>query len=178
MLTRLVKIAHGSYEGQLGAGPVNTTGGWTSRLVVQDHAEKAAMDHQTAVVAVVDKAHLPELIHEMTDPRPSGAHHLGQVFLIDPGKYRFGFAFRAKMRQQQQHPSQTLLAGVEKLIDQVRFVTDVAGKQMGDEQLRDALLFVQHTLHQRFFNPDQRAIGHRGSRCDTQWLTGEVSLAN
>ncbi len=58
------------------------------------------MDLQPAVVAVVDKAQLPELIHEMTDPRPGGADHLRQVVLIDAGKYCFCSAFLAKMCQQ------------------------------------------------------------------------------
>ena len=40
---------------------------WVSRLVVQDDAEEAALNGQSAVVAVVDKAQVPELVHEMTD---------------------------------------------------------------------------------------------------------------
>jgi len=44
------------------------------------------MDRQLTVTFVIDKAQLPELIHEMTYPRPGGADHLGQLFLIDPGK--------------------------------------------------------------------------------------------
>ena len=63
------------------------------------------MDHQPAVVAVIDKAQLPELVHEMTDPRPGGADHLCQVFLIDSGEHKFSFTFLAEMSQQQEHPS-------------------------------------------------------------------------
>jgi hypothetical protein len=58
------------------------------------------MDRQTAVVALIDKAQLPELIHEMTDSRPDGADHLGQVVLTDSGNYRFCSAFLAEMSQQ------------------------------------------------------------------------------
>jgi hypothetical protein len=36
-------------------------------IVVQDYAEEATVDHHFAAV-VIDKAKLPELIHEMTDP--------------------------------------------------------------------------------------------------------------
>jgi len=57
--------------------------------VVQDHAEQATMNCQPAAVAVIDKAQLPELVHEMTDPRPGGADHLGQVILTDSGNDRF-----------------------------------------------------------------------------------------
>jgi hypothetical protein len=84
-------------------GSMEMTEGWTSILVVQHHAQKATMDRQPAVVAVIDKTQLPEFIHEMTDSRPGRADHLRQAFLIDARKYRFGSTFLAKMRQQQQH---------------------------------------------------------------------------
>ncbi len=45
-----------------------TYGASAARLVVQDYGEKAAIHRQPAVAAVIDKAELPELIHEMTDP--------------------------------------------------------------------------------------------------------------
>ena len=48
-----------------------------SRLFVQEYAEEAAIDRQRAASVVVDKAKLPELIHEMTDARAGGADHLG-----------------------------------------------------------------------------------------------------
>ena len=69
-------------------------------LFAQDHAQEAIANRQRAVVRVIDKAQRPELVHEITDPRPGGADHLGQVFLIDSGMDRFGSAFLAKMRQQ------------------------------------------------------------------------------
>jgi hypothetical protein len=36
----------------------------------------------------------------MTDSRPDGADHLGQVVLTDSGNYRFCSAFLAEMSQQ------------------------------------------------------------------------------
>ena len=108
-------------------GLVVATEGLTARLFVQDHAEEATMDRQPAGGAVViDKTQLLEVVHEMTDPRPGGAHHLRQVFLIDSGKDTLGATFLAKMSQQQENPGQALLAGVEKLIDQIPFGSDVA----------------------------------------------------
>jgi hypothetical protein len=38
--------------------------------VAQYDAEEATLNRQPAVVAVIDKAKLPELIHEMADLRP------------------------------------------------------------------------------------------------------------
>src|ERR1700682_4339983 len=93
------------------------------RSVVED-AEEAAMDRQPGFIGVIDKAQLPELIHEDIDPRSGCADHLRQVFLTDPGNDRFGLALLAKTREQQETPSQTLLAGVEDLVDEIRFVSD------------------------------------------------------
>ena len=85
------------------------------------------MNLQPAAGAVViDKTQLLELVHEMTDPRPGGAHHLRQVFLIDSGKDTLGAAFLAEIRQQQETPGQTLLAGVEKLVDEILFIAEAA----------------------------------------------------
>ena len=78
-------------------------------LVVQDHVEESAMDRQSGVI-VFDKAQIPELIHEMTDPRTGRADHLRQRILIYCGNYGFGSTFLAEMSQQQQNPGQTLFA--------------------------------------------------------------------
>jgi hypothetical protein len=94
-------------EGNYRAGRVDMTERLTSRLVVRDDAEDATMDHQPAAGAVViDKAQLLELVHEMTDSRPGCARPLRQVFLIDSGKDNLGSTFLAKMRQQEENPSQ------------------------------------------------------------------------
>jgi hypothetical protein len=45
---------------------------------VQYDAEQAAMDRSAAIVAVIDEATLPELIHEVTAPRPGCADHRGK----------------------------------------------------------------------------------------------------
>ena len=36
--------------------------------IVQYDAEKSALDRQAAAIAVIDKAQLPEFIHEVTHP--------------------------------------------------------------------------------------------------------------
>jgi hypothetical protein len=56
-------------EGELPWGLVEMTVRWTSRLVVQEHAEQATIGRQPTVITVIDKAQLNEPIHEMTDPR-------------------------------------------------------------------------------------------------------------
>ena len=88
------------------------------------------MDRQRAVTIVIDKAELPELIHEMTDPRPGGAHHLCQLFLIDSGKFSFGSTFLAKMRKQQESPGQAFLAEIEESIHEIFFDSTHTRKQV------------------------------------------------
>ena len=78
-------------------------------LVVQDNAEEAAMNRQSAIV-VIYKAEPAELVHEVTHPRTGRADHLRQVILIDPWNHRFGSAFLAKMSKQQENPGQPFLA--------------------------------------------------------------------
>ena len=98
---------------------------------MQDNAQEAAVDGEPAVV--VDEAKLFELVHEMTDARPGGADHLRQTLLIDSGDDWFGTAFFAKTRKQQENPSQPLIARVEKLVNKILFITDVAREQTCDE---------------------------------------------
>ena len=93
---------------------------------MQDYAEEAAADSQFAAVFVSDAATILELIHEMTHARPGCADHLCQGFLSNSGKHNLGPVFLAKMGQQQENPSQTLFAGVEELVHQVLFISDVA----------------------------------------------------
>jgi len=83
------------------------------------------MDGQSAVI-IVDEAMLPEPVHEMTDPGPGRADHLCQSVLIDSGDDGFSSAILAKMRKHQENPSQTLFAGIEKLVYEVRFIPDIA----------------------------------------------------
>ena len=134
------------------------------------------MDGQSAVI-IVDKAVLPEPVHEVTDPGPGRTDHLCEGILIDSGDHRFSLAFLAKMRKQQENPSQTLFAGVEKLVYEVCFISDVARQQMLDKQFRNIVMLVKHTRHQRFIDLIKGAIGHRDSRCYAQRLAGEASLA-
>ena len=69
-------------------------------LFAQDYAQEATINRQPTVALVIDKAQRPEFVHEMANPRPGGADHLGQVILINSGMNSFGPTLLAKMRQQ------------------------------------------------------------------------------
>ena len=140
---------------------------------MQNYAQEAVVDCQPAAVGVIDKAMLPELIHEMTYSRPGSAYHLCQITLTDTGKHRFGSAFLAEMRKQQENPGQTLFTRVEKLIDKVGFISDVAGKQMGDENFGDGMLIVEEACQLLLLDPDNRAVYRRASCRHAQRLTGK-----
>ena len=122
------------------------------------------MDGQLAAAAIFDKAQISEFLHEVTDPRPRGADHLGQVILTDSRNLDFSSAVLASPSQHQENPSQTLLTRVEKLVNQVLFVSDVARQEMCDEQSINVLPFLEHTRHSRFLHFGQAAIGHGDRR--------------
>ena len=79
-----------------------------SNLVVQDDAQEAVIDRQAAAVAVIDKAMLSELIHEVTDSQPGSAHHFRQITLTDTWNLSFRSALLAEIGKQQEDPCQPL----------------------------------------------------------------------
>ena len=91
------------------------------------------MNLQPGPGAIVDEAQLLELVHEEADPRPGGAHHLSQRFLTNLRNYSLGYAFLTKMSKQEQNPSQSLFAGIEKLVDQVILIPNVSFEQVFDK---------------------------------------------
>src|SRR4029453_4853263 len=99
----------------------------------EEDVQGGALNLQAAVV--VDEAELPELVHEATDSRPSGADHLRQHFLTDLRNHGLGLALLPEVGQQQEHPSQSLLARVEQLINQVFLESHIAGQQVLHELL-------------------------------------------
>src|SRR5690349_7599471 len=92
------------------------------------------MDFQAAIV--FDETQLPELIHEKIDPGAGGPHHFRQRLLADLGNHTLGRSFFPETGEQEKNPSQSFLAGIEKLIHQVLFVADVSRQQIPYEQIR------------------------------------------
>ena len=114
------------------------------------------MDGQRAGAIIIHKAEFPELVHEMTDSRPCGAHHLGQVFLIDSGKGCTASTFFANLCKQQKNPGQAFLTEIEESIYEIFFDSDHAGKQTGDEELGEGGLLMDQSK--------QRCLSHAGDR--------------
>ena len=103
------------------------------------------MNQHTAVV--IDEPELAEFVHEVADSRPGCSDHARQRFLADFRNHRLLLAFLAKVRKPEQNPSQPLLAGIEQLIDQVLFKSNIAGKQVGREMPRKSWVGVQQSHH-------------------------------
>ena len=91
---------------------------------MQYYTEERAVHLQTTAV-VINEAELPEPIHKETDSRTGRPYHLGQRLLTDLGDYSFWYALFAEVSQQKKDSSQSLFAGVEQLIHQILFVTNI-----------------------------------------------------
>ena len=97
-------------------------------------------------------------------PRTGGADHLRQRFLADLGYDRLGSPLFAEVRQQQQRPGKTLLAGIEQLIDEVGLDLDGARQHMQQEQVRKLGLGLKDADDGGLFDPHDLTVGHRGGR--------------
>jgi len=126
------------------------------------------MDLQPAVV--VNKSQFPESVHEEADPRASRTDHFRQHFLTDLGNYGLGFAFLAKMSEQQENPSQPFFTRIEKLINQVFFVTDVPRQQIGDEHVGNGVFPMKRLHHGLLVDSQNSAIRQRGCRAHAECL--------
>ena len=97
---------------------------------MKDDIQKRTMNAQVVPVAIVDEAELLELVHEKADPRPGGAYHLPECLLTDLGDYNLGHTLLTEVSKQEQNPSQSLFAGIEKLVDQIFFVSNISCQQI------------------------------------------------
>jgi len=84
---------------------------------MQDYVEQCFMDMDTAVIG--DVAELAEVIHELADPRPGCADHVGEGFLGDRRDHALRFSGLAELSHDEQCACETLLAVVEELVDEV-----------------------------------------------------------
>ena len=84
---------------------------------------------------VIDEAKLTELVHEEADARSRGADHFGQHLLTDRRYDRFRLSLLAEICKEQKKARQSLLAGVEELVDKVGLGAHAALKQELQEEI-------------------------------------------
>ena len=100
---------------------------------MKNHSQERATNLKATVV--VYEAQFPELVHEGVNPRARRAYHLSQCFLTDLWNFgSFAYAVFAEASKQQENAGQSLLAGIEKLINQIFPVADVLRQQVLHEQ--------------------------------------------
>src|ERR1700686_3044919 len=145
------------------------------RIVMQNDIQQGAVNLQVPVV--VDEAQLAEFIHEEAHARSCRADHFCEHFLADLGNNRLRLTLLAKVRQDKKHPSQTLFARIEQLINQIRLNPDIARQKVRHEFFGKFRLVVEYTDHGGFIEARNQAFRH--SRCSrhAQELPGQASLA-
>src|SRR5580693_491931 len=137
------------------------------KSVVQDNTQERLVDVDLAVV--LDEAQFSEFVHEKIDPGPCCANHFRQHFLRYFGKHLLRLSRGAIASEEQQSARQAFLAGVEELVDQVRFHSDVSCQHIGDEAVGELVFPVEHAKHLVFFN-DQH--GRRCNGCRSRHANG------
>ena len=132
------------------------------------------MNQHPAVV--VDETKLAELVHEVADSCPGCSDHSCQHFLTDLWNHRLQLTFLAKVRKQKQNPSQPLLARIEQLINQVLFKSNIAGEQVGREDLRESWVGVQQPYNGPFADTLNGRVFIRRGRRHAQVLPGQTAF--
>ena len=109
------------------------------------------MDLKSATV-VLNEAEFPEFVHEKVDSGARCANHFRQNLLGNLGKQFLRLGFLTVASEQQKSPSQSFLAGVKELIDQILLNSDIPGQHMRDEAVREGMFSVEHANHLALFN--------------------------
>src|SRR5688572_18525864 len=109
-------------------------------LIVQHHVQQRTVYLNAAVV--FDEAEFSEFVHEEAYTCARCSHHLRERFLTDLRDDGLRPALLAEVREQQQKSCQSLLAGIEQLVDEVLFDTNCAGQKVCDEHLGERGLLM------------------------------------
>src|ERR1700730_12080770 len=128
-------------------------------------------------LAIVNEAYLSEPIHEKTDSRPGCAYHFCEGLLTHLGDYSLGHAFLAEMSKQQKNTGESFLAGIEKLVNQIRFVSNVPCQQICHEHVRKLMFPVKHFHHGLLIDSHHRAIGQCGCGAHAKWLPCKATFS-
>ena len=125
---------------------------------MQNDIQQRGVDFDLAVV--VNQAQFSKLVHKITHAGARRTDHLRERLLADVGDDRLGPTVLTKIREKQEGPRQPLLAGVEQLVNQVRFNPDSARQEMRDEHLGKSWLLMEDADYRRFLQPHDLAFRH------------------
>jgi len=141
---------------------------------VQNNAEQGTIHMQAVVViaaVIFNEAQLAEFVHEKIHARARGADHFGQHLLGNLWNYALRFVILAVARQKQQRARQPLLAGIEKLVDQIFFNADVASQHLGNEPVGEFVFRMEHLDHLFLVDDQDLSRCDRRGRAHTQYLS-------
>ena len=141
---------------------------------MEHDVEKGTVDFHAAVV--VNESHFSELIQKKADARACCAHHLRQSLLTQLRDYVVLPSVFSVTRQEQQDSSQSLFAGIEKLVNEVRFVSDISGQQMHHELVRKHVLPMKYVPHRLVANLHESAVRQGGCGRHPQWLPRQTTF--
>jgi hypothetical protein len=101
---------------------------------------------------VFDEAHFLKFIHEKTDASARGSDNSRQSLLRHLANDFLRLVFVPVASKEKESASQPFFTGVEKLIDQILLDTDVPGKHLRHETIRQFMVSVKRAEHLSFFN--------------------------
>lgn len=148
-----------------------------TRSVVKHHGKQTAVDPDTlSSAAILDEPEFAKLVHEDVDPRSRRPDHFSERLLRDVWqRSRAGFIV-LKAGEEQEHSSKPFLPGVEQLIDEVFFDTNVPGEHVREKALGKGRLTMQGLGHGPLADSHRNGLFHRGGCAHSPWLTGERAL--
>jgi hypothetical protein len=139
-------------------------------------AQERRLDLDPAVV--VDKAQLPELVHEEVDAPACSPHDFGERFLRQSRHNPLRRAvLRSVPRQEQKRTGEPPFNRVEEMVDEIFFDADISLEHVCQELFVELGLRVQHLEHVPLVNHGDGARIQRDSGGDVDLLSGETSFS-
>jgi hypothetical protein len=111
------------------------------RSFIQHEVQQAFLNFELAVV--FDQAQLPKFVHENIHARPGRSNQRGKRLLIDLYGYRLQTKVVAIIGQQQESTCQPHLAGIEQLVNQVRFNSGGPSQQVTEKVVGKLLVLMK-----------------------------------
>ena len=144
---------------------------------MQNNADQGTMNLHSQAAVVRDEAQIPEAVEEEADPGAGGSDHFGQGFLAHLGDHWDGFRFLTEVGHQQKEAGKPLLAGVEKVIDQVRLHANVAGEEMREKLLGKVRFATEQAQHDSLLHSHNGAMLQRRGCGHAYRLPGKATFA-
>jgi len=95
------------------------------------------------LAVVFDQAQLPKFVHEYIHARPRRSNQRGKRLLVHLYGYRFQTKVVAIIGKLQKSPCQPHLAGMEQLVEQVRFNSGRPSQKMGKKIVGKLLVLMK-----------------------------------